>query len=579
MKNVQFLVIGVLVMLVCFSCDDSDSDTSNKPPQITLAAELTGVDPFTYHFTTEADDPEGDPLTYTWDFGEGTVREGNSEETFSFAAGATYLVKVSVSDGNHTSSISSTVTSKSVSLGLDPEQTYQTIDGFGGAGAAIPFYLGADAGRYDQGDGYFDEAWLDLMVNDWGATIFRAAVSPSYEAFPGDFDENRKSPLWEKDVNNQNIPTSNYYYDGVNTPTGPVGSQLSTTAKYAKALKEKIEANGEELKYILSVWTPPAWMKTNGNHMKGSLKTEHFDEFATFLASYIKKFKELSGVDPYALSIQNEPNLEHPEWTFGCSYTGNNYRDLLKMVNDEFIAQDIDIHFYGPETVRFMYRMTNIMDPVFADDQAHPIIDIMATHSYGGDGIALESNSASEWETLYNYTQQKGTKPFWMSETEENGGWQGALTGAKRILSALKFGKVSAWVWWSVGAPGWETNIRNGFTQNGVTSSERQKYWTSKNFYKFIRPGAVQIGSDSDNDLFGIVAFKHEANNVTTIVAINDSSEESVVVLDGEQLPDTFEIYVTSETSECELKGTLEGGKNWFVMAPKSVYTLQSVPE
>ncbi|GEM_PF-893415 len=569
----------------CFaflSCNDEKSvpEPANLPPTVTLASELISVDPFTYQFSAAAEDPEKDDLVFRWDFGEGTVKEGGVEETFSFDDGGDFNVKVTVSDNVNTSTSVTSVTSKSTTITIDASITYQTMDGFGGAGPAIPFYFVPNPSRYDLGDGYFDEEWLELMVNDWGATIFRDAVSPAFEAFPGEFDEHEREPNWARDDNNQQISTSNYYHLGDETPRGPIGSSLSTKAKYAKALKAKIEENGEELKYVMAVWTPPAWMKTSGNHMKGSLQEEYFDEFADFLAKYVIKFEELSGVTPYALSIQNEPNLEHEEWTFGCSYTGENYRDLLKLVKGKFVEEGIEnVKLFGPETVRFLYRMTNIMDPVFADPQAHSYIDIMATHSYAGDGITIESGTASEWEELYTFSQQKGEKPLWMTETESDGGWEGALTAGKRILAALKFGKVSAWMWWSVGAPDWETNTRNGFTHNGIPSGDRPKYWTSKNFYKYIRPGAVQIESSTDNDLFGVVAFQHASKKTTTIVSINDSEEERIMKLEDEGLPERFQVFETSQSVNCEWVDTMEADQNWFIMSPKSIYTILSISD
>ena len=75
--------------------------TLNQPPVITSTA-MNPVVPSlpgdVIEFTVAANDPDGDVLSYTWDFGDGATGAG-ANATHSYSAPGTYSVVVSVSDG------------------------------------------------------------------------------------------------------------------------------------------------------------------------------------------------------------------------------------------------------------------------------------------------------------------------------------------------------------------------------------------------------------------------------------------------------------------------------------------------
>ena len=71
----------------------------NHSPTASLSAVIKSADPFEYEFKVMASDVDGDPLTYTWDFGEGTTRPGKAEEQFTYPAGNIFTVTVTVTDG------------------------------------------------------------------------------------------------------------------------------------------------------------------------------------------------------------------------------------------------------------------------------------------------------------------------------------------------------------------------------------------------------------------------------------------------------------------------------------------------
>ncbi|MCK5292190.1 MAG: PKD domain-containing protein [Thermoplasmata archaeon] len=67
-------------------------------PTITASATTAEVDE-TITFDVSATDPDGDTLTYSWDFGDSTTDDGASV-THAFTEAGTYTVTVTADDGN-----------------------------------------------------------------------------------------------------------------------------------------------------------------------------------------------------------------------------------------------------------------------------------------------------------------------------------------------------------------------------------------------------------------------------------------------------------------------------------------------
>lgn len=75
---------------------------NHKPTANATADNEKGVEPFTVHFSSAgSSDPDGDPLTFAWKFGDGTTStEANPVKTYTIKG--TYAVELTVSDGVNT---------------------------------------------------------------------------------------------------------------------------------------------------------------------------------------------------------------------------------------------------------------------------------------------------------------------------------------------------------------------------------------------------------------------------------------------------------------------------------------------
>ena len=99
----RFLIIGALGAGAAVGVAAATRGTTlpeNREPSASInftpARAIVGVTTVT--FTASADDPDGDPLTYSWDFGDGTTATG-STVTHRFGSEASHVVTLTVSDG------------------------------------------------------------------------------------------------------------------------------------------------------------------------------------------------------------------------------------------------------------------------------------------------------------------------------------------------------------------------------------------------------------------------------------------------------------------------------------------------
>ncbi|HYM39296.1 MAG TPA: ABC transporter substrate-binding protein [Thermoplasmata archaeon] len=75
--------------------------TDNMPPTVAATASAYGLAGSSTHLSVSTADAEGDPLTYTWDFGDGSATQTTNIAGAShvFAQAGEYTVKIRVSDG------------------------------------------------------------------------------------------------------------------------------------------------------------------------------------------------------------------------------------------------------------------------------------------------------------------------------------------------------------------------------------------------------------------------------------------------------------------------------------------------
>ena len=105
------------------------------------------------------------------------------------------------------------------------------------------------------------------------------------------------------------LNTSVYSYDDM--PAGQTDMNLAhfslgpDTVDVIPVLKQILAIN-PGIKLMGSPWSPPVWMKDNGNSIGGSLLGRYYAVYAKYFVRYLQAM-QTNGIAVDAVTIQNEP--------------------------------------------------------------------------------------------------------------------------------------------------------------------------------------------------------------------------------------------------------------------------------
>lgn len=373
---------------------------------------------------------------------------------------------------------------------IDPEKSYQSIDGFG-------FTLtGGSAMHLYKMDAQKREAILkELFATDSkniGTSYLRVSIGAS------DLDEKPFSyndlPVGETDYNMEKF-------------------SLDPDRKYLIPVLKEILAINPKLKIMGSPWSPPVWMKTNGDTRGGSLKPDAYAAYALYFVKYIKEMAG-EGITIDAITVQNEPL--HP---------GNN-PSLLMLPEDQaiFIKDHVGPAFKEAKiTTKIILYDHNADRPdypisILNDPEARKYVDGSAFHLYGGTIDALtEVHEAHPDKHIY-FTEQWIGAP---GNFPENLSWhvKHLIIGATRNWSRTVLE-------WNLAAdPNQDPHTDRGgcdrclgaITIDGNKVIRNPAYYIIGHAAKFVRPESIRIESNLLESLPN-VAFKTPQGKIVLII-------------------------------------------------------------
>lgn len=417
---------------------------------------------------------------------------------------------------------------------VDHTTEYQEIVGFGAHGSQNVWWSGGP---------FASPTFVTTIVDDLGLTISRNEFYP-------DFEET-----------NENSSASDLNMSAFNWS----GQFVNKQKAWIVALKNQAAASGEPIKFITSYWSPPAWMKTNNSTINGgALKSIAREEFAEYVEATYRAYQQECGVDLYAMSLQNELAFEEPYNS--CVYTPEEFRDMIKVVGPRIHAYAPDMKIFGAEDMLSRWTVDPYAGMCQADPVAREHLNVFAVHGYS-DGVhpIPSSSAASAWKTAWNNVRATG-KQLWMTETSGySNNWSGATGVADAIFAALKYGKISAWVWWQLAGDHTAGEILMPLGQRG------KLFYVSKQYYRYIRPGATMVQVDSDDANVFVLAFNHKTDHTLTLVILNWNSGSAQITLSGDGLPSSFTQYTTSSGLDCANQGAVG---TTFTLGGNTVNTL-----
>lgn len=321
-------------------------------------------------------------------------------------------------------------------------------------------------------------------------------------------------------------------------------------------LSQELNKKGYGTKFIATAWTPPAWMKTTDSNLKGSVKPECYQDYADFLATYAEQYKQRYGIDYYAISMSNEPNLNPLPDYDGCEWTSSQIHDFIKNnIKPTFKARNITSKFIAAEDTGFSEQL---LADTLNDPDACDGIDIVGAHGYG-DGISPLKLSAEK------------NKPIWMTEVMSYNNYDTSindgLVWAKRIHKHMTNANVNAWFyWWGA----YNTAISNSgliyLDKDTNTYELKKRLWTIGNYSKFVRPGYKRINAtkEPNKDVY-VTAYKDENTNKLVLVVANCNVNDQTLDINLNGCSSEYvQPYRTSDTENLSPKDKIPVYGNTF---------------
>lgn len=332
-------------------------------------------------------------------------------------------------------------------------------------------------------------------------------------------------------------------------------------------------ALGRPLKTLISCWSPPAYLKSNGDTANGGTLIggpSHYaySQLADWWADSVSAWAAY-GVNADYISIQNEPDWS-ADWDT-CRYEGTETASYAGYnLAFEAVWQELNM------------RMGSTMPKMLAGESAGLLgspkyLDALLnlSHVYGYAhhlyNIAAGDNPDQYLAQMQLFNATYGNKPLFQTEYEKaTGSWPDAYNMALLLHNSLTVEQVSAYLYWDLF---WGTANVGLVSITSSSYTINSDYWGFKQFSAFIHSGWQRVAAGTDSSSLRISAYISPDNENLTVVAINTSDSVNIMlnpVFSGFTCTGGL-IWRTSQTENCINTGSYAGGS--ISVPAKSIVT------
>ena len=427
---------------------------------------------------------------------------------------------------------------------VDPDQRFQTMDGFGASITDSSASLLAGLSSSER-----DKAMRSLFdpKTGIGVSFLRQPVGSSDFTAAGEHWTYDDMPAGQTDLSLEHFSIA---HDE---------SQILPLLRQAKRLNPRLSV-------MATPWSPPAWMKTGDSLVGGRLKDDPaiYDAYARYLVKFVQAYTK-AGVPIDFLSVQNEPQNRTPD-----AYPGT----------DMPVAQEVKvIDALGPMLKKVSPR-TKILaydhnwathpndaantppgeDP--ATDYPYQVLDSPAAKWVAGTAYHCYYGDPSAQTALHDAYPTKG---IWFTECSGSHGatdtpeqtFRGTLTWHARTIT------IGTTRNWAKSTANWNIALREDggphlggcgtctglltVLADGTTRTDAE-YYTIGHLSKFVQPGARRIASTS----FGTTGWNGQ---IMDVAFRNPDGSTALVVHNENDDPRSFAVAVGGRTFEYTLPG------------------------
>jgi len=366
--------------------------------------------------------------------------------------------------------------------------------------------------------------------------------------------------------------------------------------RQAEAIQAAEISLGHPVKIMISSWSPPKYLKSNGNEVGGTLARQDpygpkdptnpykYDEFAEWWVNSLIAYEDL-GITATYISIQNEPSLNLPYPC--CVFTKNETVDwaghdsAVDAVFQQLSTMEEPPNILGPDTVH-TYRARQYIDAHSDLTQFYGY----AHHLYGmGVGETQEDrfdNPDSFIPEMQSFRDKYGYKSIFQTEycrIKDSDGFREAINTAKHIHNSLVEENVAAYMVYGLFWPKIDEDglglvlIDNPGTTSDPGYTIQDTYYALKHYSKFIQPGYSRINITNPN-VSGLraSAFKSPDEKTIVLVIINPKEESEGFSVSGLGAYIFYQVFRTDSTPNNNCTNITD---NWDGSLPgKSITTI-----
>ena len=290
-------------------------------------------------------------------------------------------------------------------------------------------------------------------------------------------------------------------------------------------IKQVMAAAGGKLTLYASPWSPPAWMKTNGEMLHGGKLLPQFRQaWANYYVRFIKTYEQL-GIPIWGLSVQNEP-MATQTWE-SCVYTGEEERDFIKSYLGPTLAKN---GLGGKKLIAWDHnrdllyqRASTVLD----DPDAAKYVWGIGYHWYETwTGSTMLFDNVRRVHESYPNTNLIFTEgcveKFDFTRVND---WALGERYGLSMMGDFNAGTVG-WTDWNVllDETGGPNHVGNFCFAPIIADTKAGRlvytnaYYYIGHFSKFIRPGARRIAATSNRDALQTTAFRNPDGSVAVVV-------------------------------------------------------------
>ena len=300
-------------------------------------------------------------------------------------------------------------------------------------------------------------------------------------------------------------------------------------------IKAAKKAAGKDLWLFASPWSPPDWMKSNGDMCHGGrLLDEYYGTWAKYFVRYLQEYKK-EDIPFFAVTVQNE-SIAWQTWE-SCVYTAKEeavfVHKFLKPALKAAGFDDVKVMIWDHNKERVYERARDS----FAVPGAKDDIWGVAFHWYSGkhfDALELTHNAFPDKPLLL--TEFSVGERYGETAPLPHTSWKGVEIYANELIGDFNHHMAAETMWnLLVDETGGPFHDRDGGSRAQiVVNPEKDElifeptYYAIGHFSRFVKRDAVRIGTSSFSDTIDVTAFKNPSGELVAVVLNHGSCEEEL---------------------------------------------------